>query len=378
MSILKDYESMVSRLLFLEREIATKKMKREIIENELSESIIEYDRIFKFLFSSDLANSAIPVMSPVMSPVIAPEVASTDSLPSEAVELPIEKWVPPVLMDGEFIPRRNVLDIKASLYILTFNSPDQVRSILESFKRSDSNFLMLPRKILVDNSTKESVYEDYRDICEEYGFEWIKQNNIGICGARQLVAEHFDASDSDYYIFFEDDMHLYSKTVSTCSNGHKNYIDDLYIKSLSIIDNEGYDYLKLSYTEFFGDCGTQWGWYNIPQHIREKYFPNNCQLPTQGLSSNPPRTEMFYKKRFEDLTYIAGEFHYCNWPIWFSREGNKKVFLDITWAHPYEQTWMSQVFQLQKEKTITCAVLELSPINHDRFEFYGKNERKEN
>lgn len=370
MSILKDYGSMVSRLLFLEREIATKKIRREIIDNEVKEHIIEYDRIFGFLFNSgDVRVTEIPVS----------DVKDEESVIEEVEEVnAVEVWVPPTMISEEFIPRREVLDIKTSLYILTFNSPDQVRSILESFKKCDSNFLSIPRKILIDNSTNEDVYEDYKDICEEYGFEWIKQNNIGICGARQLVAEHFAESDSDYYIFFEDDMHLYPETISTCSNGYKNYVDNLYIKSLSIIDNEGYDYLKLSYTEFYGDCGTQWAWYNIPQQIREKYFPDNCKLPTQGLSSNPPKTEMFYKKTFEDLVYIAGEFHYCNWPIWFSKAGNKKVFLDITWAHPYEQTWMSQVFQLQKEKFVSCSVLELSPINHDRFEFYGKNERKEN
>ena len=61
-----------------------------------------------------------------------------------------------------------------------------------------------------------------------------------------------------------------------------------------------------------------------------------------------------------------------------SREGNRKIFLDVNWDHPFEQTWMSYVFQKQQENLIKSSVLLLSPINHDRFEFYPGEDRREN
>jgi hypothetical protein len=39
---------------------------------------------------------------------------------------------------------------------------------------------------------------------------------------------------------------------------------------------------------------------------------------------------------------------------------------------------MSNVFQMQKDNKIKSAVLLLSPIKHDRFEFYPGTERREN
>ena len=49
-----------------------------------------------------------------------------------------------------------------------------------------------------------------------------------------------------------------------------------------------------------------------------------------------------------------------------SKKGNKKVFIDTKWAHPYEQTWMSYMyFKKQKKGNIKAAVLLASPIWHD-------------
>jgi hypothetical protein len=269
-------------------------------------------------------------------------------------------------------------DIKTSLYVLTFNSPKQFRTLIESYIHNSPEFLDKTRKILIDNSTDGSTYAEYNRICKLHGFEHIKkEDNIGICGARQFVAEHFNESDSEYYIFLEDDMTAHEPTTEMCQSGYRQYIEDLYTKSLTIIHRNRYDYLKLSYTEFYGTNKTQWAWYNIPQSLRSECFPDKPDLPTEGLDDDAPETEVFQEKRFKDLKYLEGEFHYCNWPLWFSKEGNKKVFLDTKWKHPYEQTWMSHVFQLMKNGQIKCAVLELSPIFHHRFDFYDADERKE-
>ena len=350
---LNEKESMMWKLLILERDITRDKLN---LENNLK----EYNTLSKAIFNCVREDRAVDEMD------LNVTFISTHIPNKQATQK----------VDLEICPKRNPLDIKTSLYVLTFNSPDQIKSIFKSFEEYDSNFLDVPKKYLIDNSTNLGTTDEYKQICDEYGFEHIKKDNLGICGARQFVAEHFDATDSEYYIFFEDDMHLYNK-ISKCKNGKNRYVKDLYEKTISIMDEEGYDYLKLSYTEFFGDCGTQWAWYNVPQHIREKFFPDKSELPREGLDAHPPKTEIFYEKHFKDLEYLEGEFHYCNWPIWFSKKGNKKVFLDVTWGNPFEQTWMSQTFQYQKVNEIKCAVLNLTPINHDRFNFYDYSERKE-
>jgi hypothetical protein len=231
----------------------------------------------------------------------------------------------------------------------------------------------------LNNSTDASTDEKYNDICKKYDFEQIKKNNIGICGGRQFVAEHFDASDADYYIFFEDDMMLHkSGSVEICKSGFRTWIPNLYEKTLSIMEREKYDFLKLNFTEVYGENNTQWAWYNVPDDVRVKYFPNKIKKPEFGLDPNPPLTQFAKIKRYEDLTYIEGEVYYCNWPLWFNKSGNRKVFLEPKYDHPYEQTWMSLIFQKYKQNLIKAAVLLLSPVNHNRTHYYEAKDRREN
>lgn len=269
-------------------------------------------------------------------------------------------------------------DLKTSIYVLTYNSPKQFETLISSFIDVDINFLNKPRKILLNNSTDRTTDNEYERLCKEYGFEQIKKNNIGICGGRQFIAEHFNQTDSDYYIFFEDDMNLHHKTDAVCRTGFMRYKKDLFNKTLRIIFDNKYDYLKLSFSEFYGDNTVQWAWYNVPQSIREKYFPEKNKLPIMGLDPNPPKTLYKQIKSYIDIPYIEGEVHYCNWPLWMGKEGNEKVFLETTWASPQEQTWMSYVFQKQKENKIKSAILLLSPIDHERFHYYPAEERREN
>jgi hypothetical protein len=78
-----------------------------------------------------------------------------------------------------------------------------------------------------------------------------------------------------------------------------------------------------------------------------------------------------------DLTYLTGDVYYANWPQLVSKSGNQKMFLDTTWGHPYEQTWMSHIFQMSKKGEINSGILLSSPITHDRFIHYDKSERVE-
>ena len=268
--------------------------------------------------------------------------------------------------------------LKTNLYVVGYNSPSQFKALLESFEKADKNFLNKPSKYLLNNSTNRDTDAEYAQICSEYGFEEIKKDNIGICGGRQFCAEHFDQSDADYYVFFEDDMLLHEKKDIYCHNGFRNYVNGLFDKTLRIIHDEEYDYLKLNFTEVYGDNATQWAWYNLPQNLREQFYPKNRKLPVQGLDPNAPKTQFNIIKKSDDLTYIEGEVHYCNWPLWFGRKGNTKIFLETKWDHPMEQTWMSFVYQLQREQKTKQAILLLSPVNHNRIYYYPGEERREN
>ena len=53
------------------------------------------------------------------------------------------------------------------------------------------------------------------------------------------------------------------------------------------------------------------------------------------------------------------------------------MFLDTKWAHPYEQTWMSHIFQESIKGNLKTAVLLASPVTHERFKYYEKEERVE-
>ena len=273
----------------------------------------------------------------------------------------------------------NNLDVnKVGLYVITFNSPNQFRTLIDSMIAYDKDYIYKTKKFLLDNSSDLSTTEEYSVICEEYGFEHIKKDNLGICGGRQWIAEHFqNETDLDFYLFFEDDMFFYPKEGEVCRNGFNRYVPNLYSKTLQIVKKENFDFLKLNFSEFFGDNGTQWAWYNVPQIVREKYWPGKNRLPQQGLDPNAPKALYDSVRTFQGVPYVTGDVYYCNWPQIVSRTGNQKMFLDTTWGHPFEQTWMSHMYQLVKEGGLYPGLLLMTPTEHDRFEHYERGLRKE-
>ena len=290
------------------------------------------------------------------------------------------------LKNNELVPKSesprgitNSLDInKVGLYVITFNSPKQFRTLIDSMLAYDKDYITKTKKFLLDNSSDLSTTEEYLAICEEYGFEHIKKDNLGICGGRQWIAEHFqNETDLDFYLFFEDDMFFYPHEGEVCRNGFNRYVPNLYTKTLQIVKKENFDFLKLKYSEFFGDNGTQWSWYNVPQNIREKYWPGKNRLPNVGLDPNAPKAVYDSVNSFEGIPYVTGEVYYCNWPQIVTRTGNKKMFLDTTWGHPFEQTWMSHMYQLVKKGELYPGLSLMTPTEHDRFEHYERSLRKE-
>lgn len=275
---------------------------------------------------------------------------------------------------------KNNLDInKVGLYVITFNSPKQFETLINSFLEYDKDYLNKTKKFLLNNSTDNSTFEAYKYLCEKYDFEHIipDEGNLGICGGRQFIAEHFDKTDLDYYLFFEDDMFFYCKDGEVCRNGFNRKVDNLYTKSLEIAKKENFDFLKLNYTEFFGDNSVQWSWYNVPQNVREEFWPGKPRLPQMGLDPNAPKLEFNSILSHKGIPYATGEIYYCNWPQIVSRTGNQKMFLETTWAHPFEQTWMSHMYQLTKKGQLKPGILLMTPTEHNRFEHYNRELRKE-
>jgi len=273
----------------------------------------------------------------------------------------------------------NNLDMsKVGVYVITFNSPNQFKTLIQSMLDYDPDFLSKPKKYLLNNSTDNKFYDEYEYLCEEYGFEHIvPSENLGICGGRQYIAEHFEKSENDFMFFFEDDMFFYNGKDQVCRNGFNRYVKNIYQISLEICKKENFDFLKLNFSEFYGDNGTQWSWYNVPQDVRGKFWPNKPRLPEIGLDPNAPRTNFKEIRVHKQIPYAVGEVYYCNWPQVVSKFGNKKMFLDTTWAHPFEQTWMSHMFQLTKKGELNPGLLLTTPTEHDRFEHYDRSLRKE-
>jgi len=266
---------------------------------------------------------------------------------------------------------------EVALYVIGFNSPNQFKTLIHSMMFYDKNFIDKPKKYLLDNSTDLSTTEQYLALCKAYGFEHVKKDNIGITGGRQWIADHFNDSNHEYHMFFEDDMFFHSDRTGICRNGFNRYVPNLYDKVLQIMKKESFDFLKFNFSEFFGDNGTQWSWYNVPQVVREKFFPEKTQLPKMGLDPDAPRTEFKNVKSVDGLSYAIGDVYYSNWPQIVSKEGNRKCFIDTRFASPYEQTIMSFIFQETKKGVIKPGILLLTPTEHNRFDHYDASLRKE-
>lgn len=274
---------------------------------------------------------------------------------------------------------RDVNEVKTHLYMLTFNFPEQVLHTIDSMKKTPE-WLERPKLFLLDNSTDESAKVRNREIASEHNFDYIDLGgNTGICGGRQAAAEHFHDSNADFMFFFEDDMTVNPPEVQgVCRNGFRKYIPNIYNLVHRIMLKDQFDFLKLSFTEVYFDNDKQCSWYNVPQEIRTRDWPHYDKLPVSGLDPNVPLTEFKNIRNMDGLTYVDGEIYYANWPMIVSKEGNKKMFIDTKWGHPYEQTWMSHMYQMTKKGELHPALLLASPIWHDRIMHYKPEERREN
>jgi len=280
---------------------------------------------------------------------------------------------------SEYKETTSPLDLnKVALYVITFNSPKQFETLINSMLEYDKDFIEKPKKYLLDNSVDLTTTPKYLELCEKYGFEHIKKDNIGICGGRQFVSDHFNESKHDVMIWSEDDMFFQNKPDETCRNGFNRYVPNLYQKCLEILQKEKFDFLKINFTEFYGDSSTCWAWYNVPQDVRQILWPNNPKLPKQGLDVNAPLTEFKNIKSHKGLPYVNGNIYYSNWTHFITKKGNHKMFQETRFQHPFENTWMSQIYQETIKGKINPGLLLITPVEHNRFDHYSSDLRREN
>lgn len=271
--------------------------------------------------------------------------------------------------------------LKVAIYMLTFNFPEQVEHTMHTLNAQSRDWTgPAVTRFLLDNSTTDDARQKNAAMAERWGFTHIiLHGNTGINGGRQYAAEHFHNSEFDYYFFFEDDMGLYGpEEGGVCRNGFSMYVNHLYKKSLYIMEKEQFDFLKLSYTEVYMDNNIQVSWYNVPQDIRTRDWPTYDKLPRVGLDPDSPRTKFNRIDVHEGLSYATGEIYYCNWPMVVSKQGNYKMFIETKWATPWEQTWMSYMYQETVKGNINPAVLLASPVHHNRICHYSPDIRREN
>ena len=266
---------------------------------------------------------------------------------------------------------------EVGLYVISFNSPKQFETLINSVLTYDGDFLFKMKKFLLNNSTDLSTTPEYEKLCKEYNFEHIKKDNIGITGGRVFVADHFNKSEMEYYIFFEDDMFFYVGQDQTCKNGFNRHTKKLFKKVLDIIRNEDLDFLKLNFTEFYGSHEKQWSWFNVDQEFRKNHWPFNQNLAHHGENPNVPNLEFKNIKSHEGVPYATGEVYLSNWPIILSREGNYKCYIETKFDSPFEQTLMSHCFKQTVNGRINSAVLLMTPTEHNRFDHYESHMRKE-
>jgi hypothetical protein len=260
---------------------------------------------------------------------------------------------------------------QTAIYALTYNLPNQFQYWVENFVAVYPEIFNSCKKYVVNNSTDAATSAQYKELFDKYNFEEFKFDNIGINSARQFIAEHFNESGHEYYIMFEDDM-LFHTTNTICKSGFNTYHKNWLNKCITIMQNENLDYLKTSFSEFFGDNFVDWAWYNVPKERKSKYFTTSIHKQDEKLA------KIHYINVYESLPYSVGHHHYCNWPLVFNKSGNTKVFLDTKWAHTYEQTWMSHVESLQQENKIRSGCLLMSLTNHHRKYHYAPKSRREN
>ena len=220
-----------------------------------------------------------------------------------------------------------------AIYVLTYNFPEQFKMWAESMETAHPSTFKDAKKYVINNSTDKKVSRAYKALFKKYDFTEYKFDNIGINGGRQYASDHFLESKHKYMVFFEDDMLLQKQDAGLCKNGFGTYYHNLFGKAIEIMESEDLDYLKLAHSEFYGDNHKHWAWENVPKNRRDtEFFPERPQVKDSS------KVTVFYTGSHKGLPYAVGEYHFCNWPIIFTKKGSRVVFKEVRYEHLYDES----------------------------------------
>ncbi|MCB9660254.1 MAG: hypothetical protein H6726_21595 [Sandaracinaceae bacterium] len=151
-----------------------------------------------------------------------------------------------------------------------------------------------------------------------------------------------------------------------CKNGFRTHVPSLFARSLAILANEpGLDFLKLSYSEVFGDHTQNWAYVNLDDARRAQLFPRGGATRVDAVKSR------------DGLAYMLGEVHYSNWPMVMTRRGSATLFPRDEQHARHEAGLMVRALELGRAGKLRGGVLLASPIEHHRMHSYPMSERKE-
>jgi hypothetical protein len=130
------------------------------------------------------------------------------------------------------------------------------------------------------------------------------------------------------------------------------------------VRREGLDFVKLSFSEFFGDHHLNWAWYKSPAGVRERSFPDG--------------TFHHIDHRRRGGRLVSGRrVHYSNWPVLMTRRGNTKLFLEDGPHMAHEAIYMARCLELERRGALRAGVLLASPVDHCRRYHYPAEDRRE-
>lgn len=263
-------------------------------------------------------------------------------------------------------PRIALGTMDAALYVLGYQHPAQLARLLTSMERADPELLRGTRRVLFDNSTDAGVFPAFDALAARYGFEVVRQGNLGITGGRIACAHHFEQHGRESaMLYFEDDM-LLEDVPGLCRNGFRTHVPRLTTRALRILRREpDLDFLKLSYTEVFGDHTIHWAYVNLDDAGKRRWFPHGPASRVDAITSH------------DGLAYARAEVHYSNWPIAITRRGSATLFDRGASLPRHEPGLMIRALELARAGRLRSAVLLASPIRHERSHAYPREARKE-
>ena len=96
------------------------------------------------------------------------------------------------------------------------------------------------------------------------------------------------------------------------------------------------------------------------------------------LTYNAPKQFAYWFNTFDTLPYAVGSFHYFNWPILFSKQGNRTLFLENVAKFKHESVWARAAFYATQAGQLRTGCLLATPILHHRKYAYRAQDRIEN